>query len=138
MVIRDRNGRPVPDDLAKLPAKQQPGCRVLIMVVALITRKKQNVGINGLDVLNDILSPAPDLIRISRERGNNNLTFIDGITPDQSLVNRTTSVGHTVWEVFLMIPAFHTKRGQPADFIHIRRGDHAPRVVIPDLQLHLP
>ena len=111
---------------------------MLIVVIALITGEEQYVGIDGLDVGDDVLAPAADLVRVTREGCDDDLVLVDRVTPDQSLENRATRVSHAIREVPCLVPALDAERGQPTGLIDPGRPNPPPFTAVVDLQLHLP
>ena len=76
------------DDLAEIPAELQPHLVVLPMIVDLVAREEQHVGIDLLYVGHDILSrdiaTMPHVHRVSREAGDYDLGLVDGILADRA------------------------------------------------------
>ena len=54
VVVRNRHGRRVADDFAKIPAEFQPVGIVAIVIVNLVAGEEQQVGLDAFQVLDDV------------------------------------------------------------------------------------
>ena len=85
MVIRDGDRRPIFDNVAELHAPHDPACRVLGVIIMLVSCKEEKVRINRSQTLNHRISIHTILRRVTRKTRHDNAVFVRGCLTDQSL-----------------------------------------------------
>jgi len=66
------------------------------VVVALIAREEQQIGVLGLDVTDDVGAGSTIAIAVTGKCGDNNLVLIDRIVTNRSFVSGSTGVRQPV------------------------------------------
>ena len=142
VIVGNRDRGRVADDFAEVPAELEPVGQMPVVVVDLIAGEEQQVGIQLLDVLDDVVfrnvSAMRRIDRVPGESRHDDDVLLDGVSADQPLVERRLAVCHSVGRVFRRVPVFDAKRGRPPRFDHFRLGDLPPSAALQDLQADGP
>ena len=145
VVVGNADHRAILDDLAELAAEEQPGAQVVHMVVNLIAREEEQVGILGLEIGDEIGLETAVLIGVTGERGHDDLAFANGIGADAALVRRHASeCRHAIGHRAALVPFLHPEMRRPGLVLAIvlvvllrdtGAGDGFPGIAILDPQL---
>ncbi len=115
---------------------------MLEMVIDLVTREKQQVGLQFLDVLNNVafgyVSTVFWIDRVARERSHYDNVFVEGIFADGPGIVCVLSVSHPVFNIFRAIPAFNPERSCPALLDDLCFGDLFPCTLLSNFEPDIP
>ena len=142
VVVGNGDRRAVPDDRAEVAAELEPRRVVAGVVVDLVPGEEQQIGVEGLDVVEDVLARDVPAVRgvdrVPGEAGDDDLVLVDGVLANPTVVESGGAVGHAVVPSSRVVPVLDPQRGGPSGLDHRSGPDLVPAVIALDLQAHLP
>ena len=142
MVIGQAEGRPVPDNLTEIAAELEPGGVVPVVVVDLVPREEEDVGIDLLHVRDDVftgdIAPVRGMDGVPGERGHDDFVPVHRIPADRSSVGSPGLVGDPVLMRPGVIPVFNPEGSSPALLDRLGPRHFNPLPTLFDLKTHRP
>jgi hypothetical protein len=114
VVIGDGDAGAIPKYLAEGEAKLEPCGSVFFVIVGLIAREEQDVGILVVDVAHILWAQTAILIGVAGEGRENDLIVGCGVLANQSFKTRCFTMKQAVFCVCGIVPIFDAKGGGPA------------------------
>ena len=99
VIVRNRDHRPVPENLPELQSELKPACRMFGVVVGLVTREEQQVGILLPQVLDDPRARTTGSRGVTRQIAHDNHILLNRIMSNQALKFAPVTVPHAISDV---------------------------------------
>ena len=111
-----------------------------MVVVHLIAGEEQQIGIDPLDILDDVvprdIAAVLRVDRVAGERRHDDLVLVRWIAADQPLVHRRLAVADTVRDVLGHVPVLDAERGRPTRVDDLGSGNLLPLAVALHFEPH--
>jgi len=131
MVIGNRDRGSVLDDVAKVAV--QPHLVMLAVIVNLITREEQHVGVDLLDVGDQVLAGNIASVsshhRVASEAGDNNFFLVDRVAANRAFVERRLAMSDPIADRLGAVPVFDPQWSGPAVLDNLGSGNFFPAAV---------
>src|SRR6056297_3059723 len=109
-----------------------------VMIIHLVTRKKEQVGIKPLDICHDIvfrdITAGPLVYSVAGEGSHHDGVLVDRIFFDGARVKSLIAMGHPVLYVPGMIPVFYPEMSGPSILNYFGGCNFFPFLILHHLQ----